>query len=57
MQTNPKAKCPVKFRVRWKGTTEKEDKWIFYDKLNCEEAIAEFLEISGRKPEYTVSLI
>ncbi|KAB7495554.1 Heterochromatin protein 1 [Armadillidium nasatum] len=56
MNVNPRKKCPVYFRVRWKGFTEKDDSWIPVSDLNCEEVVQDFLEISGRKPEYERAL-
>merc|ERR1711915_563843 len=52
MNTNIRWKSPVKFRVRWVGYGEKDDSWIALSDLNCQELIDDFLEISGRKPEF-----
>ena len=54
MNTNIRWKSPVKFRVRWLGFGEKDDSWIALSNLNCQELIDDFLEISGRKPEFDV---
>ncbi|RXG67670.1 hypothetical protein Avbf_01840 [Armadillidium vulgare] len=56
MNVNPRKKCPVYFRVRWKGFTEKDDSWIPVSDLSCDEVVQDFLEISGRKPEYERAL-
>lgn len=56
MECQRRWKCPVKFRVRWAGYSEKDDTWLPASELNCEDLIKEFLEISGRSSEYKVSL-
>ncbi|MPC60003.1 Heterochromatin protein 1 [Portunus trituberculatus] len=52
MECRRRWKCPVKFRVRWVGYSEKDDTWLPASELNCEDLINEFLEISGRTFEY-----
>ena len=54
MECRRRWKCPVKFRVRWVGYSEKDDTWLPASELNCEDLINEFLEISGRTFEYKV---
>ncbi|XP_076041155.1 uncharacterized protein LOC143025407 isoform X2 [Oratosquilla oratoria] len=52
MQVQKRARCPVKFRVRWAGFSEKDDSWVPAYDLNCDDHVQDFLEISGRRPEY-----
>ncbi|KAG0723307.1 Chromobox 5 [Chionoecetes opilio] len=52
MECRRRWKCPVKFRVRWVGYSEKDDTWLPASELNCEDLIQEFLEISGRSFEF-----
>lgn len=56
MECQRRWKCPVKFRVRWAGYSEKDDTWLPASELSCEDLIKEFLEISGRSSEYKVSM-
>lgn len=54
MECQRRWKCPVKFRVRWAGYSEKDDTWLPASELSCEDLIKDFLEISGRSSEYKV---
>lgn len=56
MEVNQRWKCPVRFRVRWVGYGEKDDTHLPADALNCDELVNEFLEISGRNPEFKTAM-